>query len=227
MQVLSEETSNQKDQVKGNDWIGDIVQQHIDEEPNTNPDVVEKIREKEEPEPQSNDQQSFRFSEESATERFNPSIHATDNNGNPVRKKDGTYAKKRGPKGKQPFKAEPQREAVAGEAVPLPDIGKAEATATVVVVGLTGTLEALLGNKWKASNDERVFMRDALRDYMLVSNLEAPPEFALIIAFGSYALPRLLAKEPNGSERSSNNGSTGNRDSVPGDFSGGVSGNKP
>lgn len=32
------------------------------------------------------------------TGAFNPAIHATDSNGNPVLKTDGTYAKKRGPK---------------------------------------------------------------------------------------------------------------------------------
>jgi hypothetical protein len=209
--------------------IEQLIDDHVNGEPIVNNEVVEKVLEKESTnEPDSKPSESTTVTNEPNDSVFNPDIHSTDGNGNPVRKKNGQYARKRGRRAgfkgnaSTEVKANPSTEVKTGAVV---DLAKCESLATVATVSLTGALSAILGKDWEADHKESVLMRDALRDYMIATGYtEPPPEVMLIIAFGGYALPRVLkqfGKKNNGREGITNDHSVSGGSSVSSNFSGG------
>lgn len=134
---------------------------------------------------------------EAAHEDFDAAIHAIDAAGNPVKKADGTFAKKRGRKADSK---------VAGSALPNPnapavanvpsirsDVLTSEQAAKQIVNMFLNGAVMVFGEDWQPENvSEAKGLVFSLRDYFDIRGVpKFPPEMGLLIAFGAYALPRL------------------------------------
>ncbi len=131
---------------------------------------------------------------------FDPTIHATNEDGTPKLKSDGTYAKKRGRK--------------AGKGEPLPDIASenrvenlplesapiqperpkisAEAAARQAANWFIGMGVMVFGKEWEPeSKDEAQGLKLAFKDYFDASGTpDIPPGVALVAALGAYGFQR-------------------------------------
>ena len=128
---------------------------------------------------------------------FDPTIHAVDAEGKPLKRADGTYAKKRGRKaGSSP----------AGSALPSPNapasmnapstngviLTSEQVAKQIVNAGLNGAV-MIFGDDWEPENiSEAKALVFSLRDYFDIRGVpKFPAELGLLIAVGAYALPRL------------------------------------
>lgn len=143
---------------------------------------------------------------------FDPSIHATDSNGNPILKADGTYAKKRGRKKGVSYASVVNSGGAgsdggdSGRAGTASGVGTQAATGTgtekaqvnypqlaryMTGVGFMGA-ESLLGPAWRptpAEDEQITFCTARYLEHLGVDDI--PPGMALCIVVGMYALPRI------------------------------------
>lgn len=148
-------------------------------------------------------------------EGFDPAIHAVDAEGNPKKKGDGSFAKKRGRKAGQttttPRPSVPVSSALPPKNAPAPG----PAGSTVEGAALPGQEPDKISNEAAAkmasnlvfnagvmvfgrelgapaNKDEANGMKIAFKDYFDARGTpDIPPEIGLLIAVGGYALPRL------------------------------------
>lgn len=132
---------------------------------------------------------------------FNPEIHALDSEGKPLKKADGTYAKKRGRKaGSNP----------AGSALPSPNAPATGNAPSTLGGGLTSEnaakqicnmllngAVAVFGSEWEPENkDEAKALVFTFKDYFDIRGVpQFPPEIGLILGIGVYVIPRLKAEK--------------------------------
>lgn len=118
-------------------------------------------------------------------EIFNPSIHAVDADGNPRKKLDGTFAKKRGRQAG--YSANAGNPETSAEDLMLWIEAKKH---TQIVVG-TGM--AIFGLEWEATEGERIVMETAFHNYFeSVGIVRMPPWIELGTAIGlGYVAPRI------------------------------------
>ena len=128
---------------------------------------------------------------------FDPTIHAVDAEGKPLKRADGTYAKKRGRKaGSSPAgSALPSPNAPANANAPLTPgaiLTSEMAAKQIVNAGLNGAV-MVFGEDWEPESiAEAKALVFSLRDYFDIRGVpKFPAELGLLIAVGAYALPRL------------------------------------
>ena len=128
---------------------------------------------------------------------FDPTIHAVDSEGKPLKRADGTYAKKRGRKaGSSPAgSALPSPNAPASVNAPLTSgaiLTSEQVAKQIVNAGLNGAV-MVFGDDWEPENiSEAKALVFSLRDYFDIRGVpKFPPELGLLIAVGAFALPRL------------------------------------
>lgn len=130
---------------------------------------------------------------------FDPSIHATDSAGNPLLKKGGGFARKRGRKpGEGSTAAAPQPGATPGTpAAPVaPKIPHAQAAA-MLTVQLEAGMIGLLGPEWQLeSKEETLAVKASIQSYLeATGGLDLSPGWGLAWGLSGYALPRLPRPE--------------------------------
>ena len=124
---------------------------------------------------------------------FDPAIHVTDADGNPVLTKAGNYRKRPGRKAGSVPTSSIYSEPPPTQAEPaLPDPAARAAADTLFTLGVT-----LGGEEWlpiqspETGLDERAEMIGAFDAYFKAAGIvDIPPGLALSIAVGGYALPR-------------------------------------
>lgn len=137
-------------------------------------------------------------------EGFDPTIHATNEDGTPKMRADGSgYAKKRG------------RKAGKGEA--LPDVARVENLPLVAPVEEKPRISAeqmsrqcanwfigcgvmIFGKEWEPeTKDEAVGLKTAFKDYFDAAGTpDLPPSLGLIAALGAYSLGRIQHENTRG-----------------------------
>lgn len=123
---------------------------------------------------------------------FDPAIHATNADGSPRIKADGTYARKRGRKAGGAAKTPVER--VEDVRVDPADAAACQA-ANLVINGCT----MAFGPQWSASPAEAAGMRGAFRDYFAARGVPAvPPEIGLAVVLLAYAAPRIDREKASG-----------------------------
>lgn len=123
---------------------------------------------------------------------FDPSIHRVDATGNPVKNRDGTFAKKRGRKAGQTSQAKTGPIPVAtmsAEQMEAENLGKATAETIFAVC------QGVFGSEWTPIVDnainERHNMQTAWSQYYLATGKrDLPPSLIVIVAMTCYAAPR-------------------------------------
>lgn len=129
---------------------------------------------------------------------FDPAVHAVDSDGNPKRKANGDYQKKRG------------RKAGSGKATPIKGVKvepsaeeqKSKATAAMLGASAAGAVFqigiALGGDEWRPQVNPDVGLNEAenlqqafYEYFMATGKTDLPPAMALTICISGYALPRL------------------------------------
>jgi hypothetical protein len=131
---------------------------------------------------------------------FNPAIHAVNADGSPRKTTRGAFAMKRGRKAGtvEAPKATPKGIVIPGTA---PGANAKEQEARAGGVGATNlvlmTLVALGGQEWqpvkddKIGRDEKLMLETATGDFFVAQGWQdLPPGWALVAAWGMYALPR-------------------------------------
>lgn len=134
-------------------------------------------------------------------EGFDPAIHAVDADGNPKKKPDGTYAKKRGRK-----PGTMTASAAAGSALP-PKLAPTSANVPLTAsAGLSSEAAArqftnafisggvmIFGADWEPEDkSEPQELKNALKDYFDADGVpNIPPWFGVALAFGTYSAKRL------------------------------------
>lgn len=113
---------------------------------------------------------------------FDPDIHVTDVDGNPVKNKDGTWRKKRGRKVSDPTRQESRELAV------------------VTVETMERVAVLAISPEWVMMKDEGIDEKAGLvtafdRFYDAHDIDDIPPGVALAIACGSYVIPRLAMEQ--------------------------------
>lgn len=131
---------------------------------------------------------------------FDPAIHKTDQDGNPVYNADGTIKKKRG-----------RRAGSLGSSVGQSTDGaqeKARNTGYVELGHVSATLLcntaiAIFGEDWEphtnkvTQTNERDFLAQSFAAYYQAKNMpDLPPGAMLAVALSAYALPRLATSAP-------------------------------
>ena len=112
---------------------------------------------------------------------------ATDEQGNPKLKKDGTPAKKRGRKAGQTNFSEPEQTPIEKETAHL-------ATQLTGLFYASGQI-AFDQKEWTPGDLEFIGNRDNLRDLLIKRNMESSPELRCLIGFGSAYIARLPLPE--------------------------------
>lgn len=131
---------------------------------------------------------------------FNPAIHAVNADGSPRKTTTGRFALKRG---KKAGTVEAPKATAKGIVIPgaTPGAGAKEQEARAGGVGATNlvlmTLVALGGQEWapvkdeKVGRDEKLMLETATGDFFVAQGWQdLPPGWALVAAWGMYALPR-------------------------------------
>lgn len=180
------------------DTLSDIVSDIVDHEPKVNETIVAELTKKD------TDNGADLFGgnvSENTTESssgnnnpnvFDPTIHAVDDNGNPKRKLDGTYAKKRGRKPGQTDNGSAKPSSSGSNTVTEPKTVNYKGTAKVLCGMVFGGLEGVFGAAWKPSDGERSSIEDATETYCQSKEIgDLPPGILLLMVVGMYALPRL------------------------------------
>lgn len=109
--------------------------------------------------------------------------------------KDGTWRKRKNPGAPGSFVAAPRaRKSAAVNAAPAADPNaEAVATGTVIATLFLGACQSIGGDEWEPTQHERDFQTAAWQAYCVAKNMkELSPGWALCIALGSYAGPRLV-----------------------------------
>lgn len=103
-----------------------------------------------------------------------------------------SHHKKTGKRGRPARKAKPT------EAVPKvePTVEEGEAVSSACAVTVVETIftlgQAIGGDEWKPSDNERAYMVDAWGSYFRAKGItDLPPGWAVVIATSAYAIPRL------------------------------------
>jgi hypothetical protein len=131
---------------------------------------------------------------------FNPAIHAVNADGSPRKTTTGRFALKRG---KKAGTVEAPKATAKGIVIPgaTPGAGAKEQEARAGGVGATNlvlmTMVALGGQEWapvkddKVGRDEKLMLETATGDFFVAQGWQdLPPGWALVAAWGMYALPR-------------------------------------
>ena len=132
---------------------------------------------------------------------FDPAVHRSDADGNPILTREGAYAKKRGPKkaGDVPRETAsdvPRETASAG----LPTQAAAATvstaqTAVFLVTTVTGVLSRAIGPEWAADKQEIKGLSDAVKTYIdSKGGIAITPEMGLALAVAAYSLPRFAVE---------------------------------
>lgn len=128
---------------------------------------------------------------------FDPAVHKTDDNGNPVLTASGQLAKKRGRKNGTTA----QSKSVVGAPQSAPEIPPANINARAtgkVAANLLMTLGVVIGGEeWQPvcnkalGVDEKTMLEGAFADYFeATGRTDLPPALTLTVAIGGYMLPR-------------------------------------
>jgi len=132
-----------------------------------------------------------------AGEAFDPTRHATNPDGTPRLKVDGTLAAKRGRKAggaaPSPSSTAPPVPSQGEGATVAPDPGLSSlATAKIVFGAATGLAARIIGPEWGAEDkEEEKYMVSALKLYFdAKGTVEISPELGLFIAVASYSSAR-------------------------------------
>lgn len=132
---------------------------------------------------------------------FDPAVHRSDADGNPILTREGAYAKKRGPRKAGDVSHEttsdvPRETASAG----IPTQAAASSvstaqTAVFLVTTVTGVLSRAIGPEWTADKQEIKGLSDAVKTYIdSKGGIAITPEMGLVLAIGAYSLPRLAVE---------------------------------
>lgn len=135
---------------------------------------------------------------------FDPRIHESDENGNPIFRADGkTFKLKRGRKTGVDYASGERSASVrvsGGGTLADPEVAKRKAAAATAAALLTGVGVAFFGDEWtpvcdkKAGIDERQNLVSAFDAYFeATGTIDLPPSLGLVIAIAGYSLPRLAA----------------------------------
>lgn len=134
-------------------------------------------------------------------EGFDPTVHAVDAEGNPKKKPDGTYAKKRGRK-----PGTTTASGAAGSALPPKRAPMSANAPSTVSAGLSSEAAArqftnafisggvmIFGADWEPEDkSEPQELKKALQDYFDADGVpNIPPWFGVALAFGAYSAKRL------------------------------------
>lgn len=121
---------------------------------------------------------------------YDPALHTGS------RLKDGTWRKRKNP-GNPGSVVAPSRKRNSAPAIEAANAtaatnAEAIATGTVVATMFLGACQSIGGEEWEPSEQERDFQTAAWQAYCVAKNYkELSPGFALFVALGSYAGPRL------------------------------------
>ena len=119
-------------------------------------------------------------------EIFDPAIHRSDSNGNPLRNKDGSYSKKRGRRSTSKSMDNSKELACEAAAVSTVDV----IVATCIAIGGEEFIP-ILDEKNGVNETQR--MVQAWRSYYAATGIkELPPWVGVAIATGSYAAKRVV-----------------------------------
>lgn len=125
---------------------------------------------------------------------FDSNLHATDENGKPKKKADGTWAKKRGRKAgsvSSTAQAAPGLGASNGAALQAQNEIAALNSAIVTVQTIFLLGKAIGAEEWEPLPHEPGMLQDAWKNYYLTAGVtQLPPWLGVAIATGAYALPR-------------------------------------
>lgn len=142
---------------------------------------------------------------------FDPAIHATNPDGSPRLKVDGTYARKRGRGGRksgddsgsadlftnvsrETMADVPRETPQTDPAQPSPTAAPtvtSQQTATMLVLASTTVLARLIGPEWAAEKDELKSLTTATKIYFdSKGGVQMSPELGLFLAVSMYAVPR-------------------------------------
>lgn len=132
---------------------------------------------------------------------FDPAVHRSDADGNPILTREGAYAKKRGPRKAGDVSREttsdvPRETASAGipTQAAAASISTAQ-TAVFLVTTVTGVLSRAIGPEWAADKQEIKGLSDAVKTYIdSKGGIAITPEMGLVLAIGAYSLPRLAVE---------------------------------
>jgi hypothetical protein len=142
---------------------------------------------------------------------FDPSIHASNRDGTPKYRQDGSYALKRGRKsGAKDTPAESVGDSdnmadavpnVTGQTAVPGAVNAAAAsmsnqqTAVFLVETVTGILGRAIGPEWLAEKEEKKGLSNATKQYLdAKGGLQITPEMGLVLALSAYAVPRLATE---------------------------------
>lgn len=182
------------------DRTEEIVSNLVAAEPKVNDEIIEAMQESEKPQStEAANVSSTYIPPPSAREAFDPSIHETDDNGNPRLTKDGAYRRKRGQKAKKgtiPVSQNTTTFTTEADTKPVDYRGTA-----IFFTGIVfSTCESLFGKSWKPNSQESENINTAAERFCAANDIQdLPPGIALAVAFGMYALPRL--QDPETKER--------------------------
>jgi len=142
---------------------------------------------------------------------FDPAIHALDADGNPRKKKDGSFASKRGRKpgqreaaqrentrpnssGKLPPKNVAESGTVSGDISSVPEVDFKAIAAAAVGTSL-GIAVMTFGDEWRPKDKaEYSGLCDATESYFKAKGVQdLPPGWLLLATVTAYSLPRLTA----------------------------------
>lgn len=170
----------------------------------------------------------------SAPEQFNPDIHAVDENGNPRRNKDGSFAKKRG---RKPGGEETVVEPVPGEV--MRDFNQPAPLSTIQMVqmmlGLTTILSTkYFGPEWNPTADEAKMLTDVWSRYVHYKGWDekATPELIVTMVTIGFLMPRVTSENFKNKilrrreDAHANNRATGNGENNTGQNNSAASGNQ-
>ena len=127
---------------------------------------------------------------------FDPSIHASDNEGKPRFTADGGYAKKRGRKAGQKTGVQiTDGKLTMQDSAPNQSANfKVAALGTVLMI--TQSMQSLFGPQWKPEKLEIDSLTDSLEQYYASKGIDdLPPGFVLAFAISAYSLPRISHPE--------------------------------
>jgi hypothetical protein len=134
-----------------------------------------------------------------APTNFDPSIHATNEDGSPKYRADGvTLAMKRGRKGAQKTSVETGHI----ENKPIrkqPTVDSSAATATMIVGMMEGLAVSAIGDEWAMIPEEKMLQESAWANYLRASGYgDLPPGVLLLCVTAGYVAPRLKHQNTRG-----------------------------
>lgn len=132
-----------------------------------------------------------------AYDGFNPSIHATDAAGQPVMKKGGGYARKRGRPAGSTGTASPTP--APGTVASTPGTAKMsnDMAAKIICQNTEAFCMAVFGGEWEVTEPgEMKNMHSGIKSYLeSTGGIDISPGWGLVFTMGGYAVPRLKLPE--------------------------------